>query len=56
MVVVDWVGGELVRRVWARRVVWAVRAIMAVVWEGVGSLVVVVVERRWAVQLRRREV
>ena len=45
--VVRWVG-EVVRSVWVRRVVWAVRDVREVVWEGVGAVAV-----RRTVQWRR---
>ncbi len=48
--VVRWVG-EVVRSVWVRRVVWVVRDVREVVWEGVGGVVV-----KRTVQWRRRVV
>ena len=45
---VHWVG-EMVRSVWVRRVVWVVRDVREVIWEGVGAVVV-----RRTVQWRRR--
>ena len=42
--------GDVVRRVWVRRVVWLVRSVRAPVWRGVGA---VGEERRWAVHLVR---
>lgn len=50
---VERVGGVVVRRVRVRVVVWVVRAWIVVVSVGVGGWVM---ERRWDVQLARREV
>ena len=46
---VVWCVGEVVRRVWVRRVVWVVRDVRELVWEGLGGVVV-----RRTVQWRRR--
>ena len=46
---VVWCVGEVVRRVLVRRVVWVVRDVRELVWEGLGGVMV-----RRTVQWRRR--